>query len=88
MKHLSHLRNELDLVSKELIFLLAKRKDLTKQIAEVKKEKNIPIDDPSREQTQIQFIRRLAIENGLDSDVVQKLFEIFINYCKEEMKQP
>ena len=49
MDALSHLRQEIDALDRELIQLFAKRLELVTQVGEVKHAKGLPIYAPDRE---------------------------------------
>ncbi len=46
---LSHLRDQIDAVDKQMLDLLAQRLHLVEQVGEVKSAHGLPIYDPSRE---------------------------------------
>jgi len=51
---LQELRREIDRIDDELIRLLQKRMDVSANIAKYKKQNNIPVYDPAREQQKLQ----------------------------------
>ena len=58
MDALSHLRQEIDALDRELIQLFAKRLELVSQVGEVKHEKGLPIYAPDRELAMLQARRK------------------------------
>ena len=79
------LRTELDSLNEEIISLLAKRRALTKQVAALKKREKLPVFDGKRERLQIEKVRKIAEKHAIDPDIVEKLFEIYVAYCRQEM---
>lgn len=82
---LLELRIELDSLNEEIVSLLAKRRALTQQVAALKKREKLPVFDGNREKLQIEKVRVIAEKYAIDPDVVEKLFEIYVAYCRQEM---
>ena len=82
---LLELRDRLDSLNEEIVSLLAKRRALTKQVAALKKREKLPVFDGNRERLQIEKIREIAERHAIDPDVVEKLFDIYVAYCRQEM---
>lgn len=87
MKTLNELRNEIDEVNRALIELLAKRLNLTLEIARAKKALELPVYDAQRERLQDKRLSVLAMEKKLDPRVVQNLFHLWVNYTRDEMNR-
>lgn len=79
------LRFKLDIINEKIISLLAKRRQITKEIAQLKKEIKLPVLDKDREKIQNEKIRQIACKFEIDPDVIEKIFEFYIAYCKQEM---
>jgi monofunctional chorismate mutase len=79
---IKNLRKELDLIDFELVNLLIKRLNIVKEIASVKKEFNLPISDPNREQEII-----INLLEKIDSDqykrIIESLFKEIFKLSKE-----
>ena len=78
MERLNTLRNEIDIIDKEMAKLFEKRVNLVKQIADVKKEINYPSYDQGRET----FI---LIRNGAyieDKNIRMMYFELMKKQCE------
>lgn len=80
--HIEDLRREIDHIDDELIRLFLKRMDIARQVAEYKKENNLPIYVPAREREKLQDV---AAKAGADmEDYIRSLysliFEISRNY--------
>lgn len=83
---LEELRKIVDGINEEIIVLLAKRLEVTKQIARVKKEEKLPVDDFGREEKQLTMLRALAQKHGLSPAVIEEIFNLFVDYSKLNMK--
>lgn len=57
---LKELRNQIDAIDDELVRLFAKRMEVSAQVADYKKEKNLPIHVPSREREILQEVANKA----------------------------
>lgn len=79
---IANLRQEIDQIDDEFVRLFVKRMAIAKQVAEYKKENNLPIYAPAREREKLQDV---AAKAGPEmSDYIQLLysaiFEISKNY--------
>lgn len=79
MKKLDDLRADLDEIDTEILDLLAKRFEKIKLIGELKKEKNMPILQKSREEVVINRARKAALKNGIDPAYFEKIYEVIIS---------
>jgi chorismate mutase len=84
---LKELREEIDAINMQLIALFGKRLKIAKKIAEVKREAKLPILDKEREKEEILLIRNVALACGIKPEVIEKIFGIYIEYTRDEMKQ-
>ncbi len=71
---LEELRRQIDHTDRDLVALLARRKGLVMQVANVKKEHGLPTHHPAREEDLISTRRAQAVQAGLDPDYVEDLF--------------
>ncbi len=75
---LQEIRENLDRIDKEIVLLLAKRVSFIPAVAEYKKKNNLPRIHPEREAQIIESKRKIAFENNLNPDLVEKIYqEIF-----------
>ncbi len=79
---LKDLRNEIDMVDEEIVKLFVKRMELAAQVADYKKENNLPILVPAREREKLQEVAKLA---GVEMDnytrvLYSMIFEISRSY--------
>lgn len=77
----SEYRNEIDKIDKELLELFSKRMDICANIAEFKKENNLPVLDPKREREKMLSI----IENSPESisDYTPQLYSVIMELSRE-----
>ena len=83
MKKLDDLRAKLDEIDVEILNLLVKRFEKIKLIGEVKKEKNIPILQKSREEVVINRAKKAALKNRIDPAYFEKIYEVIISGAKD-----
>ncbi len=80
--HINDLRNEIDKVDRQLVDLFVERMNLSAQIADFKKENNLPIYVPTREREKLQNVAEQA---GAEMDnytrvLYSMLFELSRSY--------
>jgi len=80
------LRKEIDGIDDSIIQSLAKRKNLIKEIATIKKKQNKPIIDEEREQQITERLKKIATENDLDENFVISIYKIILKNSREEQK--
>lgn len=73
-KDLFDIRDDINSVDSEIIKLLAKRRELSKQVIKSKEVGGKPIRDQKREQDLLNRLISYGKENGLDSHFVTKVF--------------
>ena len=86
--NINEARKEIDKVDSELVKLFEKRMNLSAEIAEYKKEKNIPVFDEKREREITEKIKEKSSENlrGYIAELYGKIFELSRKYQKDLMK--
>lgn len=81
---LGKLRKQIDKTDKKLLKVLAERFVLTREVGEYKKEANLPAKDKVREKQIFAQRKKWAEELGLDTSLVEKLFQLIIKkVCRE-----
>ncbi len=75
LKKLTKLRNEINLLDKQLIELLSERMDVAENIGKVKKVGNVAILQRSRWQEVIQKMVNEGEQSGLSSEFIEKVFK-------------
>jgi len=84
--NLKMLRQEIDAINGQIVALFAKRLDVVRKIAEVKKMEAMPVDDPKREAEQLNILRKMARQHGVSAAVIEEIFSLFVDYSKLNMK--
>ena len=78
---LASLRQSIDNIDAALVHLLAERFKCTQQVGHLKAAEGLPPSDLAREARQIDRLRRLAQESGLDPVFAEK----FLGFIVEEV---
>ncbi len=84
--NLDQLRKTIDQLNGDIIALFSRRLEVTKEIARVKKEQKLPVHDPLREEQQLSMLREAALKHGLSPNVMEEIFNLFVDYSKLRMK--
>ena len=71
-------RESIDNIDASLVFMLAERFKITKQVGHFKKQHELPPADPEREIKQIERLRMLADEANLDPEFSEKFLQFII----------
>jgi 3-deoxy-7-phosphoheptulonate synthase len=79
-----HLRDDIDVIDREIVRLLARRVKGAVDIAHIKVEERIPLRSPDREEDLLADVRQEAELLGLDAKVVHQLFVEIIEYSRHE----
>lgn len=72
-------RASIDNIDAALVHLLAERFKITQAVGRYKAEIGLPASDPAREQTQIERLRSLAAEAGLDPAFSEKFLRFIVD---------
>ncbi len=76
------LRKGIDQIDSKILSLLAQRYDQVLKVVELKKEHNIPVYHPAREEDLISKLRIQAAKAGLDPDFMEDLYRIIIRQSR------
>jgi len=80
MRDLKEIRLEIDKTDGAILGLLEKRLRLAKKMGEVKRERGMQIHDPARE---AEILSEVSSKTSLDQRFVKKIFQMVIEYCRE-----
>lgn len=80
-EQLGRYRQSIDNIDAALVHMLAERFRCTKEVGVLKAQYDLPPADPSREEYQIERLRRLAKDAELDPDFAEK----FLNFIIKEV---
>ena len=75
---LASLRASIDNLDAALVYLLAERFRCTQQVGHLKARLGLAPSDPAREEEQLQRLRALALESGLDPVFAEKVLAFII----------
>lgn len=75
---IGRMRGAIDLLDRDIVRMLARRRELTGKIGQVKADRGMPIYVPSREGELLGVIREEAELLGLDTDYVASLFNAIL----------
>ena len=75
---LAEYRASIDNIDAALVHLLAERFKITKAVGRYKREAELPPADPGREQIQIERLRTLAEDAGLDPAFTEKFLRFVV----------
>jgi chorismate mutase/prephenate dehydrogenase len=79
---LDQLREQIDSIDQQLVDLLARRRQVVQQVAEVKQRHDLPTHHPAREENLISARRAQATQVGLDPDYVEDLFRTVLRHSR------
>lgn len=82
--NLRKLREKIDKIDEELLNVLSKRKDIVEKVLRAKKQNNIEIYQPKREEGVIKRLASKASQKKLDKEFVQRFFKYIISYFREK----
>ena len=80
-------RKRIDEIDNQLFDLISERTSLAKDIALSKDYLGMPIYDKGREEVIHQKIRRMAKENNLDEDIIDKIIDMLTILSKNKQKE-
>lgn len=85
--NIMEVRNEIDNIDKAIIELLGQRFEYVKEVVKYKDKSPESIIASDRRNAVIEGRRQLAVENGLDPDVIGDMYDRLIKYfISEELK--
>ena len=85
--NLKRLRNEVDLIDRELLLLLRRRFLVVQKIALLKKELNLSVTDKTREMQIKKRVQELGRDLSLEPEFLVKIFRLIIIEAKRLQKE-
>lgn len=79
---MENLREEIDSIDTALVALLAQRRQMVERVAQVKREQDLPVSHPAREENLISARRGQAVAAGLDPDYVEDIFRTLLRHSR------
>jgi chorismate mutase len=81
MEEIKKLRRRIDEIDEQILRFLGERSEICRSIGLLKKDNNVPIIDPYRENQVYRNIREKASDFGLDADQVEAIYRQIVNMC-------
>ena len=75
-------RTQIDKIDKKILSLLAKRQQEVSKVIDLKKEFNVPVYHPAREENLISRLREDADGSGIEPDMMEDLYRIILRYSR------
>ena len=82
MNKLLELQSKIDDINSKILNLIVQRNQIVKKIGEYKKQKNLPIYNPKREEEIHKKMRNAAERKNLNKKFVKKLFNLIIKQSR------
>lgn len=83
LAELAACRDEIEVIDREIITLLARRLTIGKRTGDLKRRAGLPILDPTREAAVIRRVTTVAREVGLPSEPVREVFWQIIGMSRQ-----
>ncbi len=84
---INRMRKAIDLVDRDIVRLLARRRDLALEIGRVKAERGMAVRSPAREAELMAVIREEAVLESLDPDQVEAVFQVILAGSRAEQRR-
>lgn len=81
---LEKLREQLDIIDREIVSLLSKRQAEVERVVALKRAHNLPVYHPAREENVISHLRNQGMESGLDPDYIEELYRRIFRQSRME----
>ena len=82
-KDLDRIRAGIDAVDNGIVELLARRRTLVIELAQIKKTLDVPIYDRKREQALVDRVKKWGAEHKLNEEFVEVVFRLIVMNSKE-----
>ena len=84
---INRMRKAIDLVDRDIVRALSRRRDLALQIGRVKAERGMSVRSPAREAELMEIIREEAVIQGLDPEQVEAVFQVILAGSRAEQRR-
>ncbi len=84
---INRMRKAIDLVDRDIVRALSRRRDLALQIGRVKAERGMSVRSPAREAELMEIIREEAVLQGLDPEQVEAVFQLILAGSRAEQRR-
>jgi chorismate mutase len=81
MEDIKKLRRRIDEIDEQILRFLGERSEICRSIGILKKDNEMPIIDPYRENQVYRNIREKASDFGLDAEQVEAIYRQIVNMC-------
>ena len=81
---LEQLREQLDIIDREIVSSLSKRHAEVERVVALKRAHNLPVYHPAREENVISHLRNQGLESGLDPDYIEELYRRIFRQSRME----
>lgn len=85
---IERLRDQILACDRELIRVLGQRRDLVREVGELKASLGFPVTDPQREATVVRRAAELARTAGLDEELVRDLIWKIMASARDQQNSP
>lgn len=72
---LENVRNDIDVVNRQILELLLQRAKLVQNVAEIKLKHNLPALQPGRYDSMLKGLLEQAKKQGLDEQMIEEIFD-------------
>jgi len=83
INNIEKLRKKVDIVDGKLVYLLAERFKITREILSLKKEKGLGLKDKVREEDILKSVAKLSKKNEVDPGAVVDIFKSILKESKK-----
>ena len=87
-EEITRLRKEINRINNEILDKIAERADVAREIAKLKRRNGKPIVDAAREHAVLFEARKQAAEQGLNPDLVERIYQTIIDLCVKVEEKP
>ncbi len=81
---LERLRQQIDIIDREIVSLLTKRQEEVERVLALKKAHRLSVYHPAREENLISHLRNQGMESGLDPDYIEELYRRILRQSRME----